>query len=116
MKKKKPEPYGRFNVKKGDLVEVITGKELGKQGKVLKVFPEKNQIIIEKINFIYKAQKVSQKRQKGGILEVEGPINVSNVMIICSHCNKPVRMGRAKLENGKRARKCKKCGELIEKA
>ena len=116
MKKKKSEPYGRFNVRKGDLVEVISGKEVGKRGKVLKVIPEKNHIIVEKINFIYKAQKVSQRRQKGGILELEGPINVSNVMVICSHCNSPVRVGRAKLDDGRRARKCKKCGELIEKA
>ncbi|OGL47736.1 MAG: 50S ribosomal protein L24 [Candidatus Schekmanbacteria bacterium RBG_13_48_7] len=115
MKKRKPEPYGKFNVKKGDLVQVISGKELGKRGKVLKVIPEKNQIVVEKVNFIYKAQRASQRQQKGGILELEGPINVSNVMMICSSCGKPVRVGKTRLEDGKRVRKCNKCEEIIDK-
>ena len=115
MKKKKPESYGKFNIKKGDLVQVIAGKELGKRGKVLKVLPEKNQIVVEKVNFIYKAQRASQRQQKGGILELEGPINVSNVMIICSNCGKPARVGKIQLEDGKRVRQCIKCEEIIDK-
>ena len=104
----------RMHVKKNDLVTVTTGKEKGKTGKVLKVIPKKNRVVVEKVNFIKRHQRPTGQLRQGGIIEKEGPLHVSNVMIMCGKCNRPVRIGRRILEDGKKVRVCKKCGEVLD--
>ncbi|MBI5788848.1 MAG: 50S ribosomal protein L24 [Candidatus Schekmanbacteria bacterium] len=100
-------------IKKGDLVKVIAGKELGKQGKVLKTLPKKDRVIIEKINIIKRHTRPTQKNQQGGIIEKEGSIHYSNALLVCSKCNNGVRTGVKILEDGSKVRVCKACGEQI---
>ena len=104
----------RYHVKKNDLVMVITGKDKGKTGKVLRVVKKKDRVIVEKVNMVKKHVRPSAK-SKGGILERESPIHISNVMIYCEKCQKPVRVGKKILEDGKKVRYCKKCNEVIDK-
>ena len=106
---------GRFSLKKNDLVMVVAGKEKGKSGRILKVFPRKNRALIEKVNFIKKHTRPSGQTRQGGIVEREAPIHVSNVMVICEKCNLPIRVGKKILDDGKKVRVCKKCGELLDK-
>jgi len=106
---------GRFPLKKNDLVMVVSGKEKGKSGRVLRVFQQKNRIIIEKINFIKKHTRASGQTRQGGIVEKEAPVHISNVMIICEKCNLPVRVGKKILDDGKKVRMCRKCGEILDK-
>jgi large subunit ribosomal protein L24 len=103
----------KFHVKKNDLVMVIAGKDKGKSGKVLSVLSKKNRVIVEKVNFIKRHTRPSAKQRQGGIIEREGPINISNVMLICTKCNKPSRVGKKYLEDDKKVRVCKKCGEIL---
>lgn len=105
----------RFSLKKNDLVMVIAGKERGKSGRILRVFPGKNRVLIEKVNFIKRHTRPSGQTRQGGIVEKEAPIHVSNVMVICEKCNAPIRVGRKVLDDGKKVRTCKKCGELLDK-
>ncbi len=105
-----------LTIRKNDTVIVIVGKDKGKQGKVLKIFPKKNAAIVEGINFYKKHTKANpSKNIKGGILEKEGLINVSNLMVICSECGKAVRIGHKVLEDGKKVRICRKCQGIIER-
>ncbi len=101
-------------VRKNDLVVVIAGKEKGKKGKVLKVLPKKERVVVEKINFIKRHTRPSSQQKQGGIIEKEGPLHWSNVMIYCSKCEKPVRTGKKILSDGAKVRICKKCSETIE--
>ena len=93
----------RFHVRKNDLVQVIAGKEKGKTGKVLKVLPKKNRVVVEKINFIKRHSRPSGKTRQGGIIQKEAPIHVSNVLPVCPKCNQGVRTGHRALEDGKKA-------------
>ena len=102
-------------MKKNDLVMVIAGREKGKSGRILKVFPQKNRALIEKVNFIKRHTRPSGQTRQGGIVEKEAPIHVSNVMIICEKCNVPIRVGKKILDDGRKVRICKKCGELLDK-
>jgi len=106
---------GRFSVKKNDLVMVIGGKEKGKSGRILRVFPRKNRVLVEKINFIKRHTRPSGQQRQGGIVEREAPIHVSNVMVVCERCNRPIRVGIKILDDGKRTRVCRKCGEVLDK-
>jgi large subunit ribosomal protein L24 len=103
----------KFHVKKNDLVMVIAGKDKGKSGKVLSILSKKNRVIVEKVNFIKRHTRPSSKQRQGGIIEREGPINISNVMLICTKCNKPSRIGKKYIEDDKKVRVCKKCGEIL---
>ena len=102
-----------MKVVKNDKVVVISGNYRGEEGKVLKVFPKTNKVIVEGVNFIYRHTKPSQKNPQGGIIEKEAPIHVSNVMVICPNCDNPARIGKKVLEDGQRVRYCKGCGEMI---
>lgn len=102
-----------LSIKKNDTVLVITGKEKGKRGRVLSVYPLKDQLLIEKINMIKKHMKPSRKYTQGGIIEKEAPLHISNVMLICPKCNKPTRIGNSLLQDGMKVRMCKKCREVI---
>jgi len=101
-------------VRKGDTVVVIAGKDRGKSGKVLSVFQRERKVTIEKINIIKRHTKPNQQNRQGGILEREAPIHLSNVMIYCATCQKPVRVGSKTMADGSRVRVCKKCQQLIE--
>jgi len=102
-----------IRLKKGDMIKVISGKEKGKTGKVLKTIREENQVVVEKLNFVKKHQKPDAKG-KGGIVEKEGPIHLSNVAYLCSKCNTGVRVGYRILEDGKKVRICLKCKEQLD--
>jgi len=104
----------KIRLKKNDKVMVISGKEKGKVGKILKVLPEKNRVVVEKINYIKRHTRPGGKVSKGGIIEKEAPLHVSNVMLICGKCTDPVRVGFQKQSDGKTARICRKCGEILE--
>jgi large subunit ribosomal protein L24 len=103
-----------YHVKKNDLVMVTAGKDEGKTGKVLRINKKKDRLVVEKVNMVKRHVKPTQKT-KGGIMEKESPIHVSNVMIYCEKCSKPVRVGKKLLEDGKKVRFCKKCDEVIDK-
>lgn len=103
------------NIKKDDVVMVISGKEINKSGKVLKVLPKKRRVLVEKINMIKHHSKPTAQMRQGGIIEKEGTIHISNVMVICRHCNVPTRIGRRVLEDGSKVRVCRKCGEVLDK-
>lgn len=96
-----------------DKVKVIAGNSKGKTGKVLKVIVEKNKLIIEGVNLVKKHQKPNQNNQQGGIIEKEAPIHASNVMLICSNCEKAVRISRRRTEDGKAERICKSCNKAL---
>ncbi|HDQ26015.1 MAG TPA: 50S ribosomal protein L24 [bacterium] len=105
----------KLRIKKNDIVRVITGKDKGKSGKVLKVNTGTGRIIIEKINFVKRHTKPTQKVQQGGILEKEAPVNISKVMLICNKCGKPTRVKIGVMKEGnKKVRVCRKCSEMID--
>ena len=105
----------KSSLKKDDIVQVITGKEKGKKGKVLAFFSESGKVTIEKLNMLKKHVKSDGKSRQAGIVEKEGPIHMSNVLIVCDKCGKGVRVKRKKLEDGKRVRICGKCEEVIDR-
>lgn len=102
-----------MKVVKNDTVLVVSGNSKGKKGKVLKVFLKEERVIVEGVNFIKRHTRKSQKNPQGGIVEREAPIHASNVKVICSKCNKAARVGRVVLENKKRVRVCRSCGEML---
>jgi len=103
-----------MTIRKGDRVRVIAGKDKGKESRVLRVNPETQRLVVEHVNMIKKHQRPTNKQPQGGILEVEGTIHASNVMLLCPNCSEPTRVGRRR-EDGTRIRTCKKCGQDIDK-
>ena len=101
-------------VKKGDTVIVLAGKEKGKSGKVLKVNPEKQTVVVEKINFIKRHTRPTRKAPQGGIIEKEGPLHAAKVNILCTKCNVAVRIKKRVLDDGRKVRACVKCGEILD--
>ena len=104
----------KCHVRKGDTVVVIAGKDRGKSGKVLGVFRLDGKVTVERINIIKRHTKPTQQNRQGGILEREAPIHLSNVMLYCSTCQKPTRVGTKTLTDGSRVRVCRKCMQPIE--
>jgi large subunit ribosomal protein L24 len=102
-----------LRIKKNDKVMVMAGKDKGKTGKVLKVFPRASRILIENINMMKKAQRKTQENQKGGIIELESPVHISNVMLVDKKTNKPTRFGISILKDGTKVRISKKSKEAI---
>lgn len=101
-------------IKKNDKVVVRAGKEKGKIGTVLKVDSERGRVVIEKVNTVKRHTKPGGTKAQGGIIEKEAPVDISNVMIVCTKCAEPSRLGKRTLEDGSKARVCKKCGDLID--
>ena len=101
-----------LNIKKKDKVVVLSGKDKGKKGEVLDVFPDKGKVILSKINFVKRHTKATQ-RDAGGIREKEAPIAISKVMLICPKCEQALRPKFDKLSDGKKVRLCRKCGEML---
>ncbi|WP_102374296.1 50S ribosomal protein L24 [Raoultibacter massiliensis] len=104
----------KMNIKKGDKVKVLTGKDKGKESVVLRALPEKERVVVEKVNVVKKALRPTQQNPQGGISSVEAPIHVSNVAIVCPECKQATRIA-IKREDGKKVRYCKKCGKAIDK-
>ena len=103
-----------MNIKKGDTVVVLTGKDKGKQGAVKQSFPQKQRVVVEKVNMVKKAMRPTQSNPQGGITSIEAPLHVSNVMLICPECKQPTRVSKRVNEAGKKVRVCKKCGKDID--
>lgn len=103
-----------LGIRKNDTVMVISGDEAGKKGRVLAVYLKEEKLLVEKLNMIKRHMRPSKKYGRGGIIEKEAPIHRSNVMLVCTKCNKPTRIGQKILENGTKIRICKKCGEVID--
>jgi large subunit ribosomal protein L24 len=104
----------KLHVKKNDTVVVISGKDKSKSGKVVSIVPKKDGVIVEGINMVKRHTKARGSEQ-GGIVEKEAPLHISNVMLLCGKCKKPVRSKVTVLEDGKKARCCVKCGESFDK-
>lgn len=106
----------KVHVKKNDNVFVLTGKDSGKTGKVLDVNSDKGTVIVEGVNMSVKHKKPRGRNQQGGIVHQESAINSSNVMLVCSKCKRPTKIGRKILADGEKVRVCKSCGEIISSA
>jgi len=111
---KAPAHGKKFRIKKGDTVEVIQGKETGKRGKVLRVMADEERVVIERVNFIKRHVRPSQKTPQGGVIEREAGIHVSNVMLVCPGCSQPVRVG-VRMEGEDKVRYCKRCNVQVDK-
>ena len=98
-----------LKIKKGDTAVIISGKEKGRKAKVSKVLPGDRKVVLEGANMLTKHKKPKSQTKPGGIIKQEGPVDLSNVMVVCPGCSKPVRVGQ-KIEDGKKLRVCKKCG------
>ena len=105
---------GWLSVHKNDLFMVIAGKDKGKRGKVLSVVPETSAVVVERINIVKRHSRPGGKTPHGGIVEKEAPLHVSNVMVVCSRCDRPVRTGHSFLADGRKVRVCKQCGEAMD--
>jgi len=104
-----------LNIRRNDQVQVMTGRDKGKQGRVLRVYPAKGKLLVEHVMVVKKHVRPNpQKQIKGGIAEQESPISVANVMLLCAGCNKPSRVGFEE-RGGRRVRVCKRCGNSLEK-
>lgn len=101
-------------VHKNDMVVVIAGKDKGKRGKVIRVIPETGRVLIERINIVKRHTRPGGPAAHGGIIEKESPLHISNVMLICARCDRPVRTGHSFLADGRKVRVCKQCGEAVD--
>jgi large subunit ribosomal protein L24 len=107
-----------MHVRKNDTIVVVAGNALGKQGKVLKVIPERNRVIVESVNIVKRHTRPSQKNPQGGVVQKEASINASNVMVVCPKCGKPTRLGHSHVVDAtsnkkKSMRVCKQCNEMF---
>ena len=103
----------KMSIKTGDTVVVLSGKDKGKQGKVLKAEPKTGKVIVEKVNMVSRHQKPRQQGEEGGIIKKEAPLYACKVQRVCPKCNKPTRPAHKVLADGKKVRICKKCGAEI---
>ncbi|MEI7449400.1 MAG: 50S ribosomal protein L24 [Desulfomonile sp.] len=102
------------HIKKNDKVKVLSGKDKGRQGKVIKVYKEKDTALVERLNIIKRHTKAGQAGKQGGIIEKEAPIRFSKLMLVCPKCSKTSRIGIRVLDDGERVRYCKKCDEQLD--
>ncbi|MEK7341920.1 MAG: 50S ribosomal protein L24 [Candidatus Binatota bacterium] len=103
-----------MNIRKNDSVMVIAGRERGKTGKILRVIPDKDAAIVERVNLVKRHSRARGPQQPGGIVEKEAGIHVSNLMVMCDKCNAPVRIGRKVLPDGEKVRICRRCGDPLD--
>ncbi|MEO5897885.1 MAG: 50S ribosomal protein L24 [Vicinamibacterales bacterium] len=103
-------------MRKNDNVVVTTGKDRGKRGRVLRMTPDKNRLVVEGVNIMKRHTKANpQKNIKGGLVEREAPLHASNVQLVCPECGKPTRIGKKILEDGRKVRVCRKCEGVVDK-
>jgi len=105
----------KLHVKKNDMVMIIAGKDKGKSGKVMRVLADKGRIVVENLNVVKRHTRPTRTNAEGGIIEKEAPLAASNVLLLCGACNKPTRTGIRILDDGSKARFCKKCNEIVDK-
>jgi large subunit ribosomal protein L24 len=103
-----------MKIRKNDTVLVIAGKDKGKKGKVRFAYPKEERVLVEGVNFIKRHSRAQGAVRQAGIIEREAPIRVSNVMLLCSKCNHPARIGFRFLADGKKVRVCRSCGEVVD--
>lgn len=116
-KEKKPLHLAKMNIKKGDTVLILTGKDKGKQGTVSRAMPQAEKVVVEGLNMVKKHVKPQGQTRQGGVIDKAMPIHVSNTMLICSECGKPTRVGHERRTIGDKERTvrvCKKCEKVIE--
>lgn len=101
----------KFKIHKDDTVEVIAGKDKGKRGSVIRILTKKDRVIVSGVNIVKKAMKRRSQQDQGGIAEIEAPLHISNVALVCKKCG-PIRVGY-KIEGDKKTRVCRKCGEVV---
>ncbi len=105
----------KIHIRKNDQVYILSGKDRGKTGKVLKIFTDKNRAIVEGLNFIQKHTRPNPRRNvKGGILPKESPIHVSNLMVVCKRCSERTRVAHSTVRDGRKVRVCRNCNELLD--
>lgn len=102
----------KFKIKKNDTVQVLTGKDKGKRGEIIRVIPKKDRVIVSGVNIVKKAVRPRSNQDQGGIIEVEAPVHISNVGLVCKKCGRPVKIGY-KIDGDKKIRVCRKCGETL---
>jgi len=100
-------------IRKGDIIQAVTGKDKGKKGKVIQVFPDAGRALVEGINLAKKHKRQTRQDQQGGIVSIEMPIAIANIMLVCKHCDRATRVGFSVLKDGTKARVCKSCKEAI---
>ena len=111
-----PQAASNASLRKGDQVRVMTGRDRGKTGRILSVNPQKRTVTVEHANIIKRHTRANpSKNIKGGIMEKEGPINISNVLLVCASCNKHARIGHKTMPDGTKIRVCRRCGTTLEK-
>lgn len=103
----------KLHIKKGDTVVVVGGSDKGAKGKVLKIMTDKKRAVVEGVNMVKKHLKKRSEEEKGGIVEIPSAVHISNLMLFCKSCNKPVRSGFKVLDNGSKERICRKCQNQI---
>ena len=103
-----------MKIRKNDAVLVIAGKDKGKKGRVRFAYPKQEQILVEGVNFIKRHTRARRQVRQAGIIEQEAPMHVSKVMLLCSRCNHPSRIGFSFLEDGRKVRVCRSCGEVVD--
>ena len=105
-----------ISIRKGDQVKIIAGRDSGKTGRVLSIYAKKNTVVVEHASIIKRHTRPNPgKNIKGGIVEKEGPVNVSNVLIVCPSCGKHTRIGHTTLPDGNKVRACRRCGTTLDK-
>ena len=102
----------KFKIKKNDNVEVLAGKDKGKRGSVVRIIPKKDKVIVSGVNIVKKSMKRRSQQDQGGIVEIEAPLHISNVGVVCKKCGRPVKIGY-KIDGDKKVRVCRKCGETL---
>ena len=105
----------RARIRKNDTVMVIAGRERGKTGKVLRVLPEKERALVERLNIVKRHTRARGTQTPQGIVEKEAAIHISNLMIMCDKCNAPVRVGKRVLDDGRHVRVCRRCGDQLDR-
>ncbi len=101
-------------IKRNDTVLVIAGRERGKRGKIARILPKENRAVVEGMNMVKRHARPRGLGQPGGIIEKEAPLHLSNLMLVCTKCDRPVRVGFTRLDDGSKVRVCRKCSEVIE--
>lgn len=105
---------GKIHVRKGDKVLILSGKDKGKKAKIISALPREGKVIVEGVNIVKKHSRPTQAMPQGGIREAEAPLHASKVMLICPSCQRPTRVAKKIMPDGKRARRCKRCQEVID--
>ncbi|MFN7015867.1 MAG: 50S ribosomal protein L24 [Fimbriimonadales bacterium] len=103
-----------MKIRTGDTVEIISGKDKGQRGRVVRVFPRENRVVVDGLNLVWKHKKPRALNQKGDKIQMAAPLFACKVMLVCPHCDKKTRVGRVRGQDGKLYRVCKQCGEMID--